>query len=60
VFDEKARRFYDLERLWREASRVDVVPPGSELSNLKSEISDRKSEESDQSERDRPRSLTDL
>ena len=60
VFDEKARRFYDLERLWREASRVDVVPPGSALSNLKSEISDRKSEESDQSERDRPRSLTDL
>ena len=60
VFDEKARRFYDLERLWREASRIDVVPPGSELSNLKSEISDRKSEESDQSERDRPRSLTDL
>jgi ribosome-associated protein len=60
VFDEKARRFYDLERLWREASRVDVVPPGSELSNLKSEISDRKSEESDQSERARPRSLTDL
>ena len=60
VFDEKARRFYDLERLWREASRVDVVPPGSELSNLKSEISDRKSEEPDQSERERPRSLTDL
>jgi len=26
VFDEKARRFYDLERLWREAVRV-VVPP---------------------------------
>jgi ribosome-associated protein len=60
VFDEKARRFYDLERLWREASRVDVAPPGSELSNLKSEISDHKSEESDQSERDQPRSLTDL
>src|SRR5258706_8271665 len=60
VFDEKARRFYDLERLWREASRVDVMPPGSEISNLKSETSDRKSEESNQSERDRPRSLTDL
>jgi ribosome-associated protein len=31
VFDEKARRFYDLERLWREATRVDVPPdrPGS-------------------------------
>src|SRR5258707_1030032 len=26
VFDEKARRFYDLERLWREARRVDVSP----------------------------------
>jgi len=26
VFDEKARRFYDLERLWREAARV-AVPP---------------------------------
>ena len=24
VFDHKARRFYDLERLWREAKRVDV------------------------------------
>jgi len=28
VFDEKARRFYDLERLWREAVRVDVPPDG--------------------------------
>lgn len=26
VFDAKARRFYDLERLWREATRVDVSP----------------------------------
>jgi len=26
IFDEKARRFYDLERLWREARRVDVLP----------------------------------
>jgi len=60
VFDEKARRFYDLERLWREAKRIDVAPLGSEISNLKSEISDRKSESSDQPERDRPRSLTDL
>ncbi|HEY8184486.1 MAG TPA: ribosome silencing factor [Pyrinomonadaceae bacterium] len=24
VFDEKARQFYDLERLWREAQRVEV------------------------------------
>jgi ribosome-associated protein len=26
VFDEKARRFYDLERLWREAVRINVPP----------------------------------
>jgi ribosome-associated protein len=26
VFDEKARRFYDLERLWREAKRVELPP----------------------------------
>jgi ribosome-associated protein len=26
VFDENARRFYDLERLWREAVRVPVPP----------------------------------
>ena len=25
VFDDKARRFYDLERLWREARRLDVA-----------------------------------
>ena len=38
VFDEKARRFYDLERLWREARRLDVSPQtGSEISNFKSE-----------------------
>ena len=42
IFDEKARRFYDLERLWREASRIDVSPEqvGSEISNLKSDSSD--------------------
>jgi ribosome-associated protein len=27
VFDEKARRFYDLERLWRESKRLEL-PPG--------------------------------
>lgn len=32
VFDEKARRFYDLERLWREAGRLDV--PVDELAQL--------------------------
>ena len=55
VFDDKARRFYDLERLWREARRVDVSPSqlGSGISNLRSEISD-------QPERGVPRSLTDL
>jgi len=26
VFDEKARRFYDLEYLWREAKRLDLSP----------------------------------
>lgn len=26
VFDQKARRFYDLEWLWREAKRLDVSP----------------------------------
>lgn len=60
VFDEKARRFYDLERLWREARRIDVLPPGSAITSLKSEISDLKSEAADQPERDGPRSLTDI
>ena len=26
VFDDKARKFYDLERLWREAKRVQLPP----------------------------------
>lgn len=26
IFDEKARRFYDLERLWRESKRVELSP----------------------------------
>jgi ribosome-associated protein len=26
VFEQKARKFYDLERLWREAKRIDVPP----------------------------------
>jgi ribosome-associated protein len=26
VFDEKARKFYDLERLWRESQRVELPP----------------------------------
>jgi len=39
VFDEKARRFYDLERLWRESKRYDISPDqiGSQGSNLKAE-----------------------
>ena len=46
VFDEKARRFYDLERLWRDARRVDILAQllESGISNLKSESSNRKSE----------------
>jgi hypothetical protein len=41
VFDEKSRRFYDLEYLWREAKRLNVTPEllESVISNLKSEIS---------------------
>lgn len=26
IFEDKARRFYDLERLWRDAARVDLPP----------------------------------
>jgi ribosome-associated protein len=38
VFDEKARRFYDLERLWREARRVDLSPDDlTRLSSLREE-----------------------
>ena len=49
VFDEKSRRFYDLERLWREAKRLDIPPEqlGPEISDLKSQISDLKSQVSD-------------
>jgi ribosome-associated protein len=32
IFDDKARRFYDLERLWREARRRDLSP--DDLTNL--------------------------
>jgi ribosome-associated protein len=38
VFDDKARRFYDLERLWREARRLDLSPDDlSRLSSLRDE-----------------------
>lgn len=51
VFDDKSRRFYDLERLWREAKRFDVSAEEirSEVSDLRirSEISDLKSGISD-------------
>jgi ribosome-associated protein len=62
VFDDKARRFYDLERLWRESRRVDVSAEqfGSGVLALKSEISNLKPDPSDKPERDKPRSLTDL
>jgi ribosome-associated protein len=40
VFDEKARKFYDLERLWRESQRVELPPElRSEVnSSLRSEL----------------------
>jgi len=38
VFDDKARRFYDLERLWREAGRLDVsLEDLTRLSSLRAE-----------------------
>jgi ribosome-associated protein len=38
VFDEKARRFYDLERLWREAARLNVSADDvSQLGSLREE-----------------------
>jgi ribosome-associated protein len=39
IFDDKARRFYDLERLWREARRYDIAPDkiGSQTEKLKPE-----------------------
>jgi ribosome-associated protein len=30
VFEEKSRRFYDLERLWRDAARVPLPPESAE------------------------------
>ncbi len=36
VFDEKARRFYDLERLWRESKRVEL--PGELASEASSSL----------------------
>jgi ribosome-associated protein len=57
VFDEKARRFYDLERLWREGKRVDISAEQfrSEISKFKSEIVSKAEgdvSQPDQSERD--------
>lgn len=39
VFDEKARRFYDLEYLWREAKRLDIAPDilDAQISSSRSE-----------------------
>jgi ribosome-associated protein len=39
VFDEKARRFYDLERLWRESKRVELPAEvgGDASSSLRSQ-----------------------
>ncbi len=37
VFDEKARRFYDLERLWRESRRVQLPSDVADSSSLRNE-----------------------
>ena len=38
IFEEKARRFYDLERLWREASRLNLSPDDlAQLGSLREE-----------------------
>ena len=39
VFDDKARKFYDLERLWRESKRVELPAEiaGAENSSLRTE-----------------------
>ena len=39
IFNEKARSFYDLERLWRESKRVSLPPEysGGAGSSLRSE-----------------------
>lgn len=38
VFDEKARKFYDLERLWRESKRVELPPDvAGDSSSLRNE-----------------------
>ena len=39
VFDDKARKFYDLERLWRESKRVEMAPElaGEVNSSLRTE-----------------------
>jgi ribosome-associated protein len=39
VFDEKARKFYDLERLWRESKRLELPtdPAGPDSSSLRNE-----------------------
>lgn len=46
VFDEKSRKFYDLEYLWREAKRLSVSPEvlEAQISNLRSEISNARSD----------------
>jgi ribosome-associated protein len=37
VFEEKSRRFYDLERLWRDAARVALPPELAGESSLRNE-----------------------
>jgi ribosome-associated protein len=39
VFDEKARKFYDLERLWRESKRVELPPEfAGDIKSVKSSL----------------------
>ncbi|HAF12818.1 MAG TPA: ribosome silencing factor [Blastocatellia bacterium] len=33
IFNEKARKFYDLERLWRESKRVELPAESSSVAN---------------------------
>ncbi len=37
VFEQKARQFYDLERLWRESKRVELLPEVVGISSLRNE-----------------------
>jgi ribosome-associated protein len=38
IFEDKARRFYDLERLWRDASRVPLSPEAMGAANASEKV----------------------